>query len=82
MNCKQGDLVLVVRGHFSGLLGSIAGPGVAEGSDWSVNIFGKTPPPPFLPTYGAPDNALRPIRDNDGTDETLIWAGKPQGVTA
>lgn len=30
---------------------------------------------------GASDDVLRPLRDNDGTDETLIWAGKPQQVT-
>ena len=29
-----------------------------------------------------PDEHLRPIRDNDGEDETLQWAGKPEGVTA
>lgn len=26
------------------------------------------------------DSALRPIRDNDGQDETLTWAGKPKEV--
>lgn len=29
-----------------------------------------------------PDNMLRPIRDNDGEDETLTWAPKHEGVTA
>lgn len=29
-----------------------------------------------------PDSWLRPIRDSDGADETLTWAGKPQPVTA
>lgn len=28
----------------------------------------------------APDNSLRPIRDNDGEDETLTWAGKPADI--
>jgi hypothetical protein len=28
------------------------------------------------------DRELRPIRDNDGDDETLTWAGKPEHVTA
>ena len=33
--------------------------------------------------YGiAPDNCLRPIRDNDGADETLTWRDVPTGVTA
>jgi len=27
------------------------------------------------------DGLLRPIRDNDGEDETLTWAGKPKKVT-
>lgn len=26
------------------------------------------------------DSALRPIRDSDGQDETLTWAGKPKEV--
>jgi hypothetical protein len=28
------------------------------------------------------DGALRPIRDSDGDDETLVWAGKPERVPA
>jgi hypothetical protein len=28
------------------------------------------------------DGALYPIRDQDGDDETITWAGKPEGVTA
>lgn len=27
-----------------------------------------------------PDAWLRPIRDNDGEDETLTWAGKPSDI--
>jgi hypothetical protein len=29
-----------------------------------------------------PDDCLLPIRGQDGDDETLAWAGKPQQVTA
>lgn len=29
-----------------------------------------------------PDAWLRPIRDSDGTDETRLWADKPQPVEA
>lgn len=28
------------------------------------------------------DVALRPIRPDEGDDETLAWAGKPEGVAA
>ncbi len=31
---------------------------------------------------GCADDALRPIRDNDGEDETLTWAGHPEKVAA
>lgn len=31
---------------------------------------------------GIADKHLRPIRDSDGEDETLTWAGKPEGVAA
>lgn len=30
----------------------------------------------------APDAWLRPIRPGEGEDETLAWAGKPEGVPA
>lgn len=29
-----------------------------------------------------PDSWLRPLRDSDGRDETLTWAGKPEAVSA
>lgn len=29
-----------------------------------------------------PDSKLHPIRPGEGSDETLTWAGKPEGVTA
>jgi hypothetical protein len=32
------------------------------------------------PLYSAPDDQLRPIRDNDGEDEMLRIAGKPREV--
>lgn len=42
--------------------------------------------PPLHDTKGratiCPDEWLRPLRDSDGEDETLTWAGKPEGVTA
>jgi len=31
---------------------------------------------------GVREEYLRPIRGQDGADETLQWAGKPQGVEA
>lgn len=41
----------------------------ANGIEWSGEVL-------------ISDKNLRPIRDQDGEDETLQWAGKPEGVTA
>lgn len=85
MNCKPGDLAVVIgcRSHpeLNGIVLTVvravspyawlcAGHEI-ERVSWSYGV----PPHIF-------DDKLRPIRDNDGEDESLAWAGKPQGVTA
>lgn len=91
MNCKPGDLAVIVgglgpanspnRGKFVTIgkfLGRVNG---WEGADrWEVDAD-------VVGTRGTlhrhvRDCYLRPIRDSDGTDETLTWAGKPQPVEA
>lgn len=88
MNCKPGDLAIVVK--------SIAGN---EGKIVRVLRLHPSPPLQFfdgprwlidqvlLDSLGRPidhlaDRVLRPIRDSDREDETLTWAGKPQCVPA
>jgi hypothetical protein len=79
MNCKPGDLVMVVGGHAKHLYGQVTRvvellPGRSD-PVWVID--------PQLDTYWAgADKHLRPIRPQKGEDETLTWAGKPEQVTA
>ena len=49
---------------------------------WLVDL----PPPKWAERYTnnrnvyALDSSLRPLRDTDGDDETLTWAGKPSTI--
>lgn len=89
MNCKLGDLAVIVRSfagndgkivrciRFAGLISYT--DGTTEPS-WYVDCDLKGQdgsPNPLVSDY-----QLRPIRPNEGDDETLTWAGKPEGVTA
>ena len=82
MNCKQGDLVVVVGGYapFLGMILTVTKLCVVHPAHWD------TEPPVPCPFMHRPvsfaDSSLRPIRDQSGDDETLTWAGLPAGVTA
>jgi hypothetical protein len=96
MNCKPGDLAVVVPPYadrsllgcfvsvvriappkpFHSRGGVLYDPGMPGGPGWIVDATG-----PNFPAAVA-DSCLRPIRDNDGEDETLTWAGKPETITA
>lgn len=92
MNCKKGDLAVVVRSddspeHVGLIVRVVSGP---EHFDFGVGypkllwrIESSTPMRVRDPRFGRewsartalhPDAWLRPIRDNDGEDETLTWA--------
>jgi hypothetical protein len=93
MNCKPGDLAVIIR-SVSGnegkivrvlrmskeKIGLLAPDGFKHGIVWDID--------PHLPGWNgliakwALDYQLRPIRDNDGEDETLTWAGKPESINA
>lgn len=91
MNCKQGDLAIVVKswaGNEGKIVRCIKYAGVQpwqDGEDlpsWEIDID--------LPgVYGPPENIiadeqLRPIRDpgDDAQDETLTWLEVPNKETA
>jgi len=81
--CQIGDLVLVISAHpeWSGMLGKVLvvkGECADDPSEWTFD------PPWMWRGYEltAPDHCLRPIRPNDGQDETLTWAGLPNKETA
>lgn len=84
LNCKPGDLAVVIRDEY----------GVHEGkivlckqlSTRRVVYPSWETEPRLIDPDGRlciPDDALlRPIRDNDKEDETLTWAGLPHKETA
>jgi hypothetical protein len=87
MNCKQGDLAIVVSGAAVGFVVTCIerydGPWFEQDHaiGWRVDI----PLPKLLGGSRQPfilDSALRPIRPGEGEDEMLLLAGKPEGVTA
>lgn len=90
MNCKPGDLAIVVRtGPKSvGCLGA-----VIRVTKLGTNPTGRGPAWEYKPTLrnadGEPilwanDSCLRPIRDpgDDAQDESFRWAPAPEKVTA
>lgn len=84
MNCKPGDLAVVVRARFDpSHLGKIVS--VVE---WDDEAGGWKVDPPIM-TAGIPwravaDHALRPIRDpgDDAVDEMIQRIGVSHGVPA
>lgn len=95
MNCKQGDLAVIVR-SFCGNEGRIVrclkfyGRGAFKDGTvfddiWIIDGRFARPDLKALRCGGdaaISDSWLRPIRPGDGEDETLTWAGKPEGVPA
>lgn len=87
MNCKPGDLAIAIRsgnGNEGKVMTCIRYVGEVPffiGDDyWQTDT-------PLMSRFGDfncfyRDSWLRPIRDNDGDDETLTWVGKPNEVTA
>lgn len=94
MNCKQGDLAIVVKselGNEGKVVRCIRVLSKKEsdalmywsGPLWEVDAplkasFG------FVVTYTnhCPDSYLRPLRNQDGEDEMLRISGKPEQLTA
>lgn len=93
MNCKPGDLAIRIRSlpDASIKAGSIVrclelvmydsycsrtGSKLPAGTVWLVEYNGETICPEGFP-YGTPDVELKPIRGDEGDDETLQWAPVP-----
>jgi len=77
MNCKQGDLAIIVRSEvapeFIGRIVRLGGPvTMLEIPGWFID--GE----PLDGRYWlVADRCVRPIRDQPGDDETLALAGRP-----
>lgn len=95
MNVKPGDRAIAINGPAQGTLCDVVYDGgnridlrdmsMCEGwicvfdraVDWGS---GTSASAPDKSEGWYPDKWLRPIRDQDGEDETLTWAGKPQSI--
>ena len=94
LNCKEGDLAVVVRSATGKTVGQIVAcvklariPGLynadrslSRGAVWETDWYHPTV------TGGignfVMDADLRPLRDNPGEDETLTWAPRKEPVAA
>lgn len=79
MNCKPGDLAIVVR-SFAGNEGKICKV-IRDGDEVGYWFVEFPSPVKWMTGVGAcgyaEDSKLRPIRDQPGTDEIIRIAGKP-----
>jgi hypothetical protein len=93
MNCKPGDLAVIIwTKAYPENIGALVrvvrespnGPNPVHGFQWSCEALHPVRSSRGVMQPGQegamPDKFLRPIRDNDGEDETLTWAAKPQEV--
>ena len=85
MNCKPGDLAVIVGchpnqkytlGHICTIIRRSDHPQTGE-PGWHFE-----PPVRLTDNNCTLDAYLRPLRDQPGDDETLTWAGKPVLVAA
>lgn len=83
MNCKPNELAIIV--YAEKIIQHTIGK-IVELGDHTIHHPSNGQPcwvlkKPFLDGNGEciaiADTSLRPIRDNDGEDESLTWAGKP-----
>jgi len=80
MNCKPGDLAIVIRSWHAPAVGGLCEVlGKSRGGCWFIRPFFPVPP---APSYESPDSNLRPIRDNPGNEHWVTEArNKLKGKT-
>lgn len=90
LNCRPGDLAVVIHGKNIGLFVNVIESSVFFGPTyWLVESIGRAgtsvnPQGHRVVQHKSniEDCRLRPLRDNPGQDETLTWIDVPTGVTA
>ena len=82
MNCKQGDLAVIVKAPLPDEQHCI-GKVIKCAELIKVNGFPCWIPETKLHGFrSVADYCLKPLRDSDGQDETLNWKDVPSEVTA
>lgn len=80
MNCKPGDLAILLYdclSHHTGKIVTIVRESTHIVDGWITEPLLVDPDGRLCHPE---DSDLRPIRDQDGEDETLTWAGKPSDI--
>lgn len=92
MNCKQGDLAIVITNKYGNAGKIVRCIRLATKEDYEGRNFLPIGPSwvidrPLITSHGelanfCHDKNLRPIRPSEGQDETLSWKDVPQGEYA
>lgn len=92
LNCRSGEMAIKVRAsvgdsipvgsvvktiEYGQIISALTGEKILA---WLVDY--AAPNEPWRGVWSVRDEHLKPIRPGDGDDETLAWAGKPEGVAA
>ena len=82
MNCKQGDIAIVIRstmGNEGKIVQCIRYIPEYQGSAdwWELDVISPEGKP-----YGIKDSWLKPIRGEDGPDQSLNWIPVPKPIGA
>lgn len=86
MNCKPGDLAIVIKSEQGNLGKIVRCIEYLPGFKWKDMTYGAWVVDGNLTNIDPkgvnriPDNWLKPLRDSDGEDETITWAGKPERI--
>ena len=81
MNCKQGDLAVIVRGSaFQKYIGHVVQCVTLRCTDPAMWAIDRSLDGDQIAWIMVPDSCLRPLRDSDGEDEMLRIKGKPQRI--
>ena len=81
MNCKQGDLAVIVRGAaFQPYIGHVVQCVTLRCADPALWAIDRSLDGDSRAWIMVPDSCLRPLRDSDEDDEMLRLVGLPAGT--
>ena len=85
LNCKPGDMAILVSSstapqHIGKIVKCTSLFDISGKAFWVIEQALENPS--GIDYWAIADDRLKPIRPDEGDDETLNWAGKPEEVTA